>query len=201
MNPHLQDRSVLVLNRHWLAVDSITVAEAFAHLAAGTARALDIDGRETIRPLEWEAWRLLPVRPGDRGIGTPRGVARVPAVVLLARYDRVPLCAPRFGLRGLWQRDGGRCQYTGRKLSPGEGDIDHVLPRSRGGATSWENCVLADRRVNRRKGARTPDEAGLRLLRRPVAPRAQPSSVWLRNTHGIPEWDLFLAHAASPDAA
>ena len=195
MTSHLQDRTVLVLNRHWLAVDTITVAEAFSHLSAGTARALEIRGRELIRPLDWQAWRELPVLPGDSGIGTTRGVVRVPTVVLLSRYDRVPLCIPRFGLRGLWLRDGGRCQYTGRKLQPGEGDIDHVLPRSRGGATSWENCVLSDRRVNRRKGARTPDEAGLRLLRRPVAPRALPAIAYLRNTHKVPEWGLFLTHA------
>jgi len=192
MNPYLQQRNVLVLNRHWVAVDAITPVEAFSHLSAGSARALEISGVESIRALDWEAWRALPVFPDCRTIGTPRGAVRIPAVVLLDRFDKVPLHVPRFGLRGLWQRDGGRCQYTGRLLAPGEGDIDHVLPRSRGGGTSWENCVLSDRRVNRRKGANTPDEAGLRLLRQPVAPRPVPALALLRNHYAIPEWDLFL---------
>lgn len=201
MNSQLHERTVLVLNRHWMAVDAITPAEAFSHLSAGTARALEIRGGESIRPLGWEAWRGLPAAPGVRAIGTPRGPVRVPAVVLLNRFDNVPLHTPRFGLKGLWQRDGGRCQYTGRLLAPGEGDIDHIVPRSRGGPTTWENCVLADRRVNRRKGAKTPDEAGLRLLSRPVSPRPMPAIALLKNTHGIPEWDLFLARAGAREAS
>lgn len=195
MNPHFQHRSVLVLNRHWVAVDSITPAEAFSHLSADSARALEIRGTDLIRPLDWPAWRKLPPFPGCRTIGTPRGPVRIPAVIVLRAFDRIPLHVPRFGLKGLWQRDGGRCQYSGRLLEPGEGDIDHVLPRSRGGGTSWENCVLADRTINRRKGAKTPGEAGLRLLRRPAVPRPVPAAALLRNSYHIPEWDLFLAGA------
>jgi len=201
MNPYFQQRSVLVLNRHWVAVDSVTPADAFSHLSAGSARALEICGTDSIRPLEWSAWRELPPFPGCRTIGTPRGPVRIPAVILLRAFARVPLHVPRFGLRGLWQRDGGRCQYTGRLLGPGEGDIDHVVPRSRGGGTSWENCVLADRSVNRRKGAKTPAEAGLRLLRKPAAPRPVPAAVLLRYACQIPEWDLFLNGSGTREAS
>jgi len=200
MNPHLVLRSVLVLNRQWLAIDAITPAEAFSHLCAGSARALEISAGESIRPLDWSAWRELPVLASTRQIGTPAGPVRIPSVVLLNCFARVPLHVPRFGLRGLWQRDGGLCQYTGRKLQPGEGDIDHVLPRSRGGGTSWENCVLADRAVNRRKGAKTPQEAGLRLLRQPVAPRPLPAIALLRNLHNVPEWELFLNPSGNREA-
>ena len=195
MNPYLYQPTVLVLNRRWLVLDSITPAEAFSHLSAGTARAIHIGGSDFIRPLDWNAWRALPVADGCKSVGTPRGPVRIPGVILLNQFDRVPLRVPRFGLKGLWLRDGGRCQYTGRLLDHGEGDIDHILPRSRGGPTSWENCVLSDRRVNRRKGARTPDEAGLRLLRRPFVPKPLPAAALLRNLHGIPDWDLFLNHS------
>lgn len=195
MNPYLHERTVLVLNRQWLAVDTITPAEAFSHLSAGSARALEIRGNESLRPHAWNAWRELPVLPGCNAIGTPRGPVRIPAVILLGEFARMPLRVPRFGLRGLWQRDNGRCQYTGRNLAPGEGDIDHIMPRSRGGPTSWENCVLSDRRVNRRKGAKTPEEAGLRLLRRPTAPRPLPAIAMIKNLHEVPDWDLFLARA------
>lgn len=201
MNAQLHERTVLVLNRNWMAVDAITPAEAFSHLSAGTARGLEITGSESIRPLGWNAWRELPVPSGGAGVGTIRGVVRVPRVILLSVFERVPLRVPRFGLRGLWLRDRGLCQYTGRRLAPGEGDIDHVVPRSRGGPTSWENCVLSDRRVNRRKGARTPEEAGLRLLRRPFAPKPQPAEVYLRNLPASPAWELFLGNASGNQAS
>ena len=70
--------------------------------------------------------------------------------------------------------------------------IDHVVPRSRGGDTNWENCVIADKRVNTRKADKTPDEAGLKLLREPGRPREVPVTILLKNMHGIPDWDPFL---------
>ena len=85
------------------------------------------------------------------------------------------------------------CQYTGRKLRPHEGNMDHFVPLSRGGPTSWENCVLADKRVNSRKGAKLPSEAGLRLLRATAVPREVPVTLLIKNTHRVREWEMFLA--------
>ena len=72
------------------------------------------------------------------------------------------------------------------------GLIDYVVPRSRGGASSWSNCVLSHREVNERKADRLPQEAGLRLLRSPAVPRAMPASMMIRNFHSIPDWQRFL---------
>ncbi|MCH7225698.1 HNH endonuclease [Haloferula sp. A504] len=188
--PFLHQLSVLVLNRHWLAIDAVTPADAFLHLASGSARALRIEDG-SVEPLDWEAWLALDA--GTRSVGTPRGPVRIPAVLVLNHFDRVPMHVPSFGLDGLWMRDGGRCQYTGRRLARHEADIDHVIPRSRGGVDGWENCVLSDKEVNRRKGARTPEEAGLRLLRQPAAPQPVPKVVRLRNLWKIPEWEFFLS--------
>ena len=187
--------TVLVLNRHWLPVGTITPIDAFGHLSAGTARAVLIDGAQ-VQPFAWDDWRGLPTGDGATVIGTPRGPVRIPAVIVLGRYDRVPMVTPKFGFEGLWFRDGGRCQYSGRRLERHEANIDHVLPRSRGGADTWENCVIADRRINTRKGAKTPAEAGLTLLRLPVAPRPMPAFVAIRNFWKVPEWDPFLAAPA-----
>lgn len=188
---HLDKPTVLVLNRYWQAIDVKSPADAYSMMAAGQATGLDMaDG--AMQPTPWREWLRLPVREGDGSARTVGGAIRVPTVIVLSRYDRVPLRRPRFGLRGLWQRDGGRCQYTGRPLRPGEGNIDHVVPLSRGGASSWENCVLAHKAVNHRKGARTPEEAGLRLLRAPVTPRAVPVTALIRNAHAVTDWDPFL---------
>ena len=94
--------------------------------------------------------------------------------------------------RAIWARDGGRCQSTGANLRPGEGNIDHVLPRSRGGKTSWQNCVLTRKDVNSRKADRLPEEIGLRLLKLPAAPRELPSTIFIRNVDRIPAWRHFL---------
>ena len=194
MTVHFLHRcSVLVLNRHWLAIDAVSPADAFGHLATGTARALRIEG-EAMQAFDWDDWRCLPVAPGMEVIGTTRGPVRIPTVIVLARFDRVPIHRPKFGFRAIWDRDGGRCQYSGRKLLPSEANIDHIVPRSRGGGDEWENCVLADRAVNARKAARTPAEAGLRLLAQPRAPRAVPATLRIRNLWNIPDWDHFLQH-------
>jgi 5-methylcytosine-specific restriction endonuclease McrA len=192
MTDILNTPTVLVLNRNWQAIGVRTPAEVFCQLATGAARGLHIEAGE-LTPVSWTEWTRLPVRDGDRAVRTPRGLIRVPTVIVLGKFNKVPLRRLAFSARAIWERDAGRCQYTGRQLRPGEGNIDHVVPRSRGGATSWENCVLADRAVNSRKADRLPHEAGLRLLRPPAKPREVPVSVLIRNQHGIPDWDLFLA--------
>ena len=192
MKSTLHKSTVLVLNRNWQAIHVKTPAEAFCMMASGSATGLDVQGDEHISPVRWEDWLKLPIRDEDNSVNTPRGAVRVPTVIVAANYAKVPICRPRFGARGIWERDGGVCQYTGRILKPGEGNIDHVVPRSRGGPSSWDNCVLSHREVNEKKADRLPHEAGLRLLRKPSVPRAVPATALIRNLHGIQDWQRFL---------
>ena len=194
MDTLLELATVLVLNRHWQAIAARPPAVAFAQMMTGAACGLDIDQASgTLVPVRtWAEWAALPVRAHDAFARTVRGAVRVPTVLVLARYGQVPRRRPALSARAIWERDGRRCQYTGRLLAPGEGNIDHVVPRSRGGATSWENCVLACRQVNSRKADRTPEEVGLRLLRDPQAPRELPVTLLLRNRHQVADWELFL---------
>ena len=191
MNDILHKPTVLVLNRHWQAIHVKTPAEAFCMMASDAATALDIAEGNFV-PTKWRDWIAMPIREHDLAVMTGRGPVRVPTVVVAANYTRVPMRRPRFGARGIWERDGGMCQYTGRKLTPKEGNIDHVVPRSRGGKTTWENCVLAHREVNTRKADRLPQEVGLHLRTRPTAPRVMPASVFIRNHHGVTDWEHFL---------
>jgi len=192
MKDILRKTTVLVLNRNWQAIHVKTPADAFCMMASGSATGLDVQGDDFISPVRWDDWLKLTIRDEDNSVNTPRGAVRVPTVIVAANYAKVPLCRPRFGARGIWERDGGVCQYTGRKLAPHEGNIDHIVPRSRGGASSWENCVLSHRTVNERKADRLPQEAGLRLLRSPAIPRAVPASMLIRNLHGVGDWQRFL---------
>ena len=146
---------------------------------------------DTMTTLKWDVWRELPAED-SRSIGTKGGRVLVPTVIVLNRYDGLPMCRPSFGFRALWARDGGRCQYSGRRLAIHEADIDHIMPRSRGGGDSWENCVISDRTINRRKGAKTPSEARLRLIRNPTVPRPVPVTHTIENTYNINDWEPFL---------
>lgn len=192
MSDVLTKATVLVLNRNWQAIDVKTPADAFSMMATGAATALDILGNDDMTPIRWEDWLELPVREGDNSIGTVSRRVRVPTVLVLARFDKVPKRRPKFCAKAIWERDGGVCQYTGRKLRPSEGNIDHIVPVSRGGKTSWDNCVLADKKINSRKGNKLPHEAGLALLRQPKAPREVPASELIRNQHQVRDWEVFL---------
>src|SRR5262245_53430292 len=187
----LHQPTVLVLNRNWQAINVRTPAEAFCQLATNVATALDVDG-DNLRPVTWNEWILLPVREQDRSVQTVRGKIRIPTVIIAVNYSKVPKKRPKLSARSIRERDGNRCQYTGRLLHPQEGSLDHVVPRSRGGRDTWENLVWSSKAVNERKGNRLPHEAGLTLLKKPVAPRELPVTVTLRNSHGIPDWEPFV---------
>jgi 5-methylcytosine-specific restriction endonuclease McrA len=192
MNSVLEKNVVLVLNRNWQAVNTTTPAHAFCQMAAGNALGVDMDATQSMYPVNWEEWLALPVRESDWSIGIVKGHLRVPRVILSVHYNKVPMRHPKFSYQAIRDRDNGRCQYTGRKLAGEEGNIDHVVPRSKGGQTSWNNCVLSCKRVNNRKGDRTPNEAGLHLMKDPKPPRVLPMTLFLINTHHVPEWEPFL---------
>ena len=213
MSAILNKTIVLVLNRNWQAINIRTPADAFCQMATNAVTALDIefasddsDGdasvhatRNTqhasaIRPVRWDEWITLPVRDTDNFVRTARGAIRVPTVIVAVHYARVPKKRPKLSAKNIRERDGNRCQYTGRLLHPDEGSLDHVVPRSRGGADSWENLVWSAKDVNQRKANRLPHEAGLKLLAIPRAPKELPVTAHLRKPEGfrVAEWKLFL---------
>ncbi len=192
MSDILNKTIVLVLNRHWQAIHVRTPQEAFCMMATNVATALEIDGEDHIRPLTWDEWITLPVRPQDHAVQTVRGPIRVPTVIVAVNFARVPKKRPRLCAKTIRERDGNRCQYTGKVLRPEEGSLDHVVPRSRGGKDAWENLVWSSKAVNTKKGNRLPQEAGLKLLTVPRAPKELPVSALIRNAHRIPEWKLFV---------
>ena len=197
MNDILNKTIVLVLNRNWQAINIRTPQDAFCQMATNVATALDIelgdDGRaEALRPVTWDEWVTLPIREGDNLVRTARGPIRVPTVIVALNYAKVPKKRPKLSTRNIRERDGNRCQYTGRVLHPDEGSLDHVVPRSRGGKNTWENLVWASKDVNTRKADRLPHEAGLTLLTVPRAPKEKPVTAFIRNAHEIADWQLFV---------
>jgi len=192
MSNILNKTIVLVLNRNWQAINIRTPADAFCQMATNAATALEIESESHIRTVRWAEWIRLPIRDGDNAVRTVHGAIRVPTVIVAVNYARVPKKRPKLCARTIRERDGNRCQYTGVLLRPDEGNLDHVVPRSRGGADTWENLVWSAREVNQRKADRLPHEAGLKLLSVPRAPKELPVSAMIRNAHGVAEWKLFL---------
>src|SRR5215469_11583432 len=197
MNDILNKSIVLVLNRNWQAINVRTPQEAFCQMATNVATGLDIElgddaSAQALRPVTWDEWITLPIRPQDNFVRTARGQIRVPTVIVAVNFARVPKKRPKLCAKNIRERDGNRCQYTGKLLKPDEGSLDHVLPRSRGGEDSWENLVWSSKDVNSHKGNRLPHEAGLKLLSTPRVPKELPVSALIRNAHGVAEWELFL---------
>ncbi|HMP82603.1 MAG TPA: HNH endonuclease [Verrucomicrobiota bacterium] len=192
MSDILNKTIVLVLNRNWQAINIRTPQDAFCQMATNVATGLDIEGENHIRPVTWEEWITLPIREGDHAVRTAHRTIRVPTVIVAVNFAKVPKKRPKLCAKTIRERDGNRCQYTGQMLKPDEGSLDHVLPRSRGGADTWENLVWSSKAVNSRKGNSLPHEAGLKLLSVPRAPKELPVTALIRNAHGVAEWKLFL---------
>ena len=192
MSDILNKTIVLVLNRNWQAINIRTLAHAFWQMATNVATALEIEDDEHVRPVTWDEWIRLPMREGDHAVRTAHCAIRVPTVIVAVNYARVPKQRPKLCARTIRERDANRCQYTGRLLHPDEGSLDHVVPRSRCGADTWENPVRSSKAVNTYKSNRLPHEAGLRLLNVPRTPKELPVTALLRNAHGVAEWKLFL---------
>jgi 5-methylcytosine-specific restriction endonuclease McrA len=192
MSNILTKATVLVLNRNWQAINVRTPQEAFCMIATNVATGLEIEGEDYIRPVTWEEWITLPIREQDEAVHTVRGPIRVPTVIVAVNYAKVPKKRPKLCARTIRERDGNRCQYTGRLLRPDEGSLDHVVPRSRGGKDVWENLVWSAKDVNQRKADRLPHEAGLKLLSTPSTPKEMPAMAFIRNSHEIADWKLFV---------
>src|SRR5882724_10224394 len=188
----LTKATVLVLNRNWQAINVRTPQEAFCMMATNVATGLEIEGEDHIRPVTWDEWITLPVREQDNAVQTVRGPFRVPTVIVAVNFAKVPKKRPKLCAKTIRERDGNRCQYTGKLLQPEEGSLDHVLPRSRGGKDEWGNLVWSDKTVNAKKGDRLPHEAGLKLLSVPRAPKELPVTALIRNPQSIADWKLFV---------
>jgi hypothetical protein len=180
---------VLLLNRHFAPVCLTPVRRGMILLYGGAARAVDEDGETH----DFVEWRRLPVRELDDGLPIIGGELRVPRVLHLQRYDRAPRVAVRLTRRNLMLRDQHQCQYCARRPSLRDLNVDHVIPKSRGGNESWENLVVSCRSCNLKKGRRTPEEAGMGLLRTPQKPRwSTAAHILLAAREPYLEWQPFL---------
>lgn len=179
----------LVLNRSYVPVHVTTVRRAITLLYQGMAKAVN----EQYELFNFDDWSQLKPQEGDPVIGLVNGAIRVPRVILLLSYDRIPKRRVRFSRLNIFLRDKNTCQYCGQTLPRRELNIDHVVPRSRGGTSNWENVVCSCLDCNRKKGGRTPMEARMRLIRKPLRPRWTPHLGFKFGVQCYDEWVPFLS--------
>ncbi len=190
MSQCVLERPTLVLNRLWQPVNVATVARALTMLCNDSALVVDPDD---FRTYTWSDWSKLAPREGEPAIRTVSFRMRVPEVLTLTRYDRQRVNTVTFSRRNIFKRDHATCQYCGVRPGTAELTIDHVLPRSRGGLSSWENCVLACIECNARKANRTPDQARMKLMKVPIRPAWKP--MYASPSFKVEGWSRFLSAA------
>lgn len=203
---------VLVLNKNWIPIDVRDVFEAVHMVAKDEPRARIVDP-ETYATYDFESWvetwedavRTAKISEDKTFVGSCFAF-RIPEVIVLNHYggfgegeQQSMNKVPKFTRRNIYIRDKNVCQYCGKKFSIDDLNLDHVIPRSRGGQMTWRNIVLSCISCNDKKRDRTPAEAGMGLIRRPGVP--DPSTLkrpWgyrLRKKLGraVPRtWEQFL---------
>lgn len=171
----LLDRHVLVLNRLWQAVNVCSARRAFTLLYQGHAQVVRRDHENNYLTHDFQSWHdFSQAAPGADVVHSVRFNIRVPTVVVLLYFDRLPSKEVKFTRQNIYERDNHTCQYCARRLDRQDLNLDHVLPRQRGGLTTWENVVCSCIPCNTRKGNRLPHEASMKLLKEPKRPRWRP---------------------------
>lgn len=203
------NRKVLVLNKSWSPVGIVTVQRAITLLwgmyANGQPKAFVVD-TESFATMTWNDWgKLKPENEDEPFIRSAHDVFKIPEVVVLTRYDKLPTHRVTFSRKTLYKRDAYKCQYCGKTPSTEELTIDHILPRSRGGKTTWQNCVICCLPCNARKADRLPEECGMKLRKEPKKPKYQlfkgkmiPCDSWKKFISAA-YWNVEMQHDNADD--
>ena len=180
---------VLVLNRYFFPITVTSVKRAFVMLYCGAAKAV----AGNYQTFDFESWAEISALREEDAIKTVSRVIRIPRVIVLLRYDHMPRKEAKFNRINIFRRDADSCQYCGRKFARSELTLDHIIPRSLGGRSVWENVICCCMDCNRKKGGRTPDAAKMKIINRPKKP------VWTLLTNfsiravKYKEWAPFLS--------
>jgi 5-methylcytosine-specific restriction endonuclease McrA len=181
----------LSLNSAWKPIGYKTVQDAIIGLTGSeskpepSALAIDLeyeldsngkpipDSVVSMRPVSWSEWITLPIYDWHLSIQGATRKYRVPTVMIAVNYDKIP--HDNFDRTpsnaDILKRDNYTCQISGEKLTKEELNVDHVIPKDRGGGEGWENKVACKKDLNQKKGNKLNSEVGYKLIRQPVKPK------------------------------
>ena len=198
---------VLVLNRFCMAVHLVTVRHAFLLLCRNCAEVVDQEDGQFAH-YDFNTWQELSVLREEiddldldlEWVQTVSHPIQVPRVIRLTEFEQVARQTLRFSRRNLFARDKQRCQYCGQNLTMSQMSMDHVIPRSLGGETRWDNVVCSCVDCNTRKGGRTPKQARMQLKTKPIRPNHHSLIDLSVNHPKYAIWQIFLPQVARQEA-
>ena len=195
------DCSVLVLNKLFMAIHIISVRRALCLLCKDLAEVVSLEDGQ-FATYDFATWREVSEyrarhfrEEDDDWVRTVNSEIQVPRVIRLLAYEKLPKQTVKFNRRNIFARDNNQCQYCGKKFATSDLSLDHILPRSQGGGSSWENVVCACIKCNVRKGGRTPKQAHMGLIRKPEKPKRSPLLSMKLTQKKYISWQSFLDNA------
>ncbi len=197
------ESSVLVLNKFYAAVHVVNAKRAFALLFKDNAEVVSIDDGQ-YNSYNFSSWVDVSIFKAEYGlldeeeydsIRTFSFEIRVPKIIRLVVYDKLPKANVKFNRKNIFARDKNRCQYCGKVFPTSELSLDHIIPRTQGGKNDWKNIVCACTNCNKHKGGRRPAEAGMKLIREAVKPRNCPVIQLKLSSNKYQSWKQFLDNA------
>lgn len=197
------ESSVLVLNKFFMALHVISAKRAFVLLCKETAEVVSVDGGK-FNSYDFDGWKdvsFYKVKSGLPEEGTTSWIKtvsfeiEVPKIIRLLFYDKYPQANIKFNRRNIFARDENKCQYCGRRFPTSELSLDHIVPKAYHGKTTWTNIVCACTECNKTKGGRTPEEARMKLIRKPAKPKHSPILSLKLRSDRYRSWKQFLDEA------
>ena len=194
------DCNVLVLNKYYMAIRIVGARRAFSLLFRELAEVVSLE-QGNYSNYDFESWcevsqfRRHFEPDGHDWVSTVNFHIAVPRIILFLFRIRLPRNEVKFNRRNIFARDGNKCQYCGRRYPTNELSLDHIIPRSMGGKSIWQNIVCACTKCNVKKGGRTPSHAGMTLIRKPVKPKHNPLVHIHLGHQRYRSWKQFLDHA------
>lgn len=197
------ESSVLVLNKFFMALHVISAKRAFTLLCKDTAEVISLDGGK-FNSYNFDSWKDVSIYKAKSGlpeedttswIRTVSFEIEVPKIIRLLFYDKLPQSNVKFNRRNIFARDENKCQYCGQRFPTSELSLDHIVPKAYNGKTTWTNIVCACTECNKKKGGRTPDQAGMKMIRKPVKPKHSPILSLKLRSDKYRSWKQFLDEA------
>ncbi len=181
----------LILNKSWVPIRVTTVGDALSKMFEGSAKAVD----ENYMTYDFDSWAELHAKEHEPFVTTASSKIKVPEVIVLALYNDIPDRRLAFSRANLYKRDKYTCQYCGVMPDLKELTIEHIVPRSKGGQSTWLNCVLACWKCNAKKADKTAEEVGLKLRCKPHKPTWTPRLVLAKVKNTPKNWEKFVSDA------
>ncbi|MHC5073394.1 MAG: HNH endonuclease [Planctomycetota bacterium] len=194
------DCNVLVLNKHYMAIRVVGARRAFSLLFRDLAEVVSYE-EGSYANYDFQSWCEISefkrnFNPdGNDWISTVNFYVAVPRIIRLLFYDRLPRTEVKFNRRNIYARDRNHCQYCGKRFSTSELSLDHIIPRSLGGKAAWDNIVCACTKCNVKKGGKTPHQAHMKLIKKPIKPKRNPLLHLHLGHDRYKSWKQFLDNA------